>query len=97
MVRVNAGLPILESVELPRHLAELIQERTGALPIVRMELVGKQMDADELDRRVAEKVPAVQFKAKEEVAPFTIEGWSSPPSQLRCSMASLSSLPTCAR
>ena len=74
VVRVNAGLPILESVELPRHLAELIQERTGALPIVRMELVGKQMDADELDRRVAEKVPAVQFKAKEEVAPFTIEG-----------------------
>jgi len=74
VVRVNAGLPILESVELPKHLAELIQERTGALPIVRMELVGKQMDADELDRRVAEKVPAVQFKAKEEVAPFTIEG-----------------------
>lgn len=74
VVRVNAGLPILESVELPRHLAELIQERTGALPIVRMELVGKQMDADELDRHVAEKVPAVQFKAKEEVAPFTIEG-----------------------
>jgi DNA polymerase-3 subunit alpha (Gram-positive type) len=74
VVRVNAGLPILESVELPKHLAELIRERTGALPIVRMELVGKQMDADELDRRVAEKVPAVQFKAKEEVAPFTIEG-----------------------
>ena len=74
VVRVNAGLPILESVQFPRHLAELIQERTGALPVVRMELVGKQMDAGDLERRVSEKAPAAQFKAKEEVAPFTIDG-----------------------
>ena len=74
VVRVNAGLPILESVQFPRHLAELIQERTGALPVVRMELVGKQMDAGDLERRVSEKAPATQFKAKEEVAPFTIDG-----------------------
>ena len=74
VVRVNAGLPILESVQFPRHLAELIQERTGALPVVRMELVGKQMDAGYLERRVSEKAPAAQFKAKEEVAPFTIDG-----------------------
>ncbi|MEE0801594.1 MAG: PolC-type DNA polymerase III [Gemmiger sp.] len=74
VVRVNAGLAILESVEFPRRLAELIQERTGALPIVRMQLVGKQMNADDLERRVAEKTPAAQFKAHEEVAPFTIEG-----------------------
>ena len=32
-IHVNAGRPILESVELPRVLlAELIQERTGSLP-----------------------------------------------------------------
>ena len=74
VVRVNAGLPILESVQFPRHLAELIQERTGSLPVVRMELVGKQMDAGDLERRVSEKAPATQFKAKEEVAPFTIDG-----------------------
>ena len=74
VVRVNAGLPILESVQFPRHLAELIQERTGSLPVVRMELVGKQMDAGDLERRVSEKAPAAQFKAKEEVAPFTIDG-----------------------
>lgn len=74
VVRVNAGLPILECVQFPRHLAELIQERTGALPVVRMELVGKQMDAGDLERRVSEKAPATQFKAKEEVAPFTIDG-----------------------
>ena len=29
-VRVNAGRTILESVDFPRHLAELIQERNGA-------------------------------------------------------------------
>ena len=74
VVRVNAGLPILESVQFPRHLAELIQERTGSLPVVRMELVGKQMDAGDLERRVSEKAPAAQFKVKEEVAPFTIDG-----------------------
>ena len=35
-IRVNAGRTILESVEFPRVLAELIQERTGSLPIVRL-------------------------------------------------------------
>ena len=79
VVRVNAGLPILESVEFPRHLAELIQERTGAMPVVRMELVGRQMDAEDLERRVAEKAPAAQFKASEEVAPFTIDGLNLAP------------------
>ena len=73
-VRVNAGRTILESVEFPRHLAELIQERTGSLPIVRMQDVAAPLDEAALERRVAEKVPAVQFKAKEEVAPFTIDG-----------------------
>ena len=73
-VRVNAGRTILESVEFPRHLAERIQERTGSLPIVRMKDVGVQLDAEAMERRVAEKAPAVQFKAKEEVAPFTIDG-----------------------
>ena len=72
--RVNAGRTILESVDFPRHLAELIQERTGSLPIVRMKDVAAQMDEQALERRVAEKTPAVQFKAKEEVAPFTIDG-----------------------
>ena len=73
-VRVNAGRTILESVDFPRHLAELIRERTGSLPIVRMKDVAAQMDEQALERRVAEKTPAVQFKAKEEVAPFTIDG-----------------------
>ena len=79
VVRVNAGRTILESVEFPRRLAELIQERTGALPIVRMQDVAAQLDADALERRVAEKTPAVQFKAKEEVAPFTIDGLALSP------------------
>ena len=43
-VRVNAGRTILESVEFPRHLAELIQERTGSLPIVRMQDVAAPLD-----------------------------------------------------
>ena len=40
-VRVNAGRAILESVELPRVLAELIRERTGSLPIIRLADTGK--------------------------------------------------------
>ena len=57
-VRVNAGRTILESVDFPRHLAELIQERTGSLPIVRMKDVAAQMDEQALGeyvRQLAEK------------------------------------------
>ena len=78
-VRVNAGRTILESVELPRRLAELIQERTGSLPVVRLKDVAAQLNAEDLERRVAEKTPAVQFKAKDEVAPFTIDGLALAP------------------
>ena len=62
VVRVNAGLPILESVELPKHLAELILERTGALPIVRMELVG---DGGKVDFAAV-----ALYLGKEYVAPY---------------------------
>ena len=47
-IRVNAGRAILESVELPRVLAELIQERTGSLPIVRLADTGRARSEQDL-------------------------------------------------
>ena len=73
-IHVNAGRPILESVELPRVLAELIQERTGSLPIVRLADSGKARTEEEFEQYLQEKVPAVKFEAKETPPDFTIEG-----------------------
>ena len=46
-VHVSAGRQILESVELPRVLAEMIQERTGSLPVVRLTDSGKARTEEE--------------------------------------------------
>ena len=73
-VRVNAGRAILESVELPRVLAELIQERTGSLPIIRLADTGKARTDEELEQYLQEKTPVVKFEAKETPPDFTIEG-----------------------
>ena len=73
-IRVNAGREILESVELPRVLAELIQERTGALPIVRLTDTGNARTAEEFEQYLQEKAPAVKFEAKEIPPDFQIEG-----------------------
>ena len=73
-IHVNAGRQILESVELPRVLAELIQERTGALPIVRLADTGNTRTEEELEQYLQEKAPAVKFEAKETPPDFTIEG-----------------------
>ena len=74
LVRVNAGRTILESVELPRVLAELIQERTGTLPIVRLEDTGNQRTEAEFEQYLQEKAPVVKFEEKETPPDFTIEG-----------------------
>ena len=73
-VRVNAGRAILESVELPRVLAELIRERTGSLPIVRLADTGKARTDEELEQYLQEKTPVVKFEAKETPPDFTLEG-----------------------
>ena len=73
-IHVNAGRQILESVELPRVLAELIQERTGALPIVRLADTGNTRTEEEFEQYLQEKAPAVKFEAKETPPDFTIEG-----------------------
>ena len=73
-VRVNAGRAILESVELPRVLAELIRERTGSLPIIRLADTGKARTDEELEQYLQEKTPVVKFEAKETPPDFTIEG-----------------------
>ena len=75
-VRVNAGRAILESVELPRVLAELIRERTGSLPIIRLADTGKARTDEELEQYLQEKTPVVKFEAKETPPDFTIEGLS---------------------
>ena len=67
-IHVNAGRPILESVELPHVLAELIQERTGSLPIVRLADSGKVRTEEEFEQYLQEKVPAVKFEAKGDAA-----------------------------
>lgn len=74
LVRVNAGRTILDSVELPRVLAELIQERTGTLPIVRLEDTGNQRTEEEFEQYLQEKAPVVKFEEKETPPDFTIEG-----------------------
>ena len=73
-IHVNAGRQILESVELPRVLAELIQERTGALPIVRLADTGNTRTEEEFEQYLQEKAPVVKFEAKETPPDFTIEG-----------------------
>ena len=73
-VRVNAGRAILESVELPRVLAEMIQERTGSLPVVRLADSGKARTEEEFEQYLQEKAPVVKFEAKETPPDFTIEG-----------------------
>ena len=74
VVCVNAGRTILESVDFPGKLASLIQERTGALPVVRLKNTVKAATEEEFERRVLEKAPTMKFEAKREVAPFTIDG-----------------------
>lgn len=73
-IRVNAGRTILESVEMPRVLAELIQERTGSLPIVRLADTGNVRTEEEFEQYLQEKTPVVKFEAKETPPDFTIEG-----------------------
>ena len=73
-VHVSAGRQILESVELPRVLAELIQERTGSLPVVRLADSGKARTEEEFEQYLQEKAPVVKFEAKETPPDFTIEG-----------------------
>ena len=73
-VHVSAGRPILESVEFPKVLAELIQERTEALPIVRLADSGAVRTEEEFEKYLQEKAPAVKFEAKETPPDFTIEG-----------------------
>lgn len=73
-VHINAGRPILEGVELPRRLAELIQQRTGVLPQIRMADTGKGVKAEDIERRVQAMTPAPAFEAKKEAPPFKIEG-----------------------
>ena len=73
-VHVSAGRQILESVELPRVLAEMIQERTGSLPVVRLADSGKARTEEEFEQYLQEKAPVVKFEAKETPPDFTIEG-----------------------
>ena len=73
-IHVSAGRVILESVELPRKLAERIQERTGTLPIVRMKENGNARTEEEFERYIQQKTPVVAFEAKEVPPDFTIEG-----------------------
>src|SRR5699024_4526715 len=73
-IRVNAGRAILESVELPRVLAERIQERTGSLPIVRLADTGRARSEQEFEEYLQKKAPVVKFEAKETPPDFTIEG-----------------------
>lgn len=74
LLQVNAGRNILESVELPRKLAELIQSRTGGLPVVRLQETGKGRTEKEFEKYLQEKVPVVKFEAKETPPDFTIQG-----------------------
>ena len=73
-IHVNAGRTILESVELPRVLAELIQERTGSLPIVRLADTGRARSEQEFEEYLQKKAPVVKFEARETPPDFTIEG-----------------------
>ena len=73
-VHVSAGRQILESVELPRVLAEMIQERTGSLPVVRLADTGNTRTEEEFEQYLQEKAPVVKFEAKETPPDFTIEG-----------------------
>ena len=74
VLHVAAGREILESVNLPRRLAELIQERTGTLPVVRMQNSKNSLKPEEFEQRVQEKVPAMKFEAKKDLPPIHVEG-----------------------
>lgn len=73
-IHVNAGRQILESVELPRALAELIQERTGAMPIIWLTDTETQRSEEEFEQYLQEKAPVVKFEEKETPPDFTLEG-----------------------
>ena len=73
-VHVAAGMNILESIDFPRRLAERIQERTGTLPIVRMVASGKTVSAEEFEKYVQNKTPAVKFEAKKDLPPIQVQG-----------------------
>ena len=93
-VHVSAGRQILESVELPRVLAEMIQERTGSLPVVRLTDSGKARTEEEFEQYLQEKGPVVKFEAKETPPDLRLRVSPSRTSRSSCSTASSSSPPT---
>ena len=63
-IGVPVGKNILESIEFPDKLQNLILERTGKAPQVVLEALGKAVTAEEWEKHVLEKTPAPKFEAK---------------------------------
>ncbi|MDD4850266.1 MAG: PolC-type DNA polymerase III [Gemmiger sp.] len=74
VLQVAAGREILESVHFPQKLAELIQERTGTLPVIRMKNSKASIRPEEFEQRIQEKAPVVRFEAKKELPPIQVQG-----------------------
>ena len=63
VLQIPTGKQILESIEFPRRLTELIGQRTGTSPEVRLQ-TGKPIAQEEWEARIQKKVPAPVFEAK---------------------------------
>ncbi len=74
VLHVAAGREILECVHFPQRLAELIQQRTGVLPVVRMAESKNSVRPEEFAQRIQEKAPVVKFEANKELPPIRVDG-----------------------
>ncbi len=59
---IPTGKGILDSIGFPGKLADRLAERTGVRPTVRLRL-DEKIKPEDWEKRMKEKVPAVQFKA----------------------------------
>ena len=72
-IQLHIGKGILESIDFPGKLADMIEERTGVKPSVRL-TAGEVMDEQKWEEHIQSKAPVVQFEAKKTAPPIKIAG-----------------------